>query len=75
MCLNVFVAFEVVWAEVAVLHAVLEHVVGGSEQGRGDGEDGLVGSPAWARPELAEVGRRTLFRSLNVLRIEVPFFA
>src|SRR5437899_12223546 len=36
---------EVITAQVAVLHAVLEHVVGGGKHRSGDGEDGLLGAP------------------------------
>src|SRR5262245_38714040 len=44
--LGLVAAHEVLGAEVAVRHAVAEHVVGGAEHGGRDGEDGLLGAAA-----------------------------
>src|SRR5437867_7213434 len=45
---------KVVGTEVTIVHAVLEHVVGGGEHRSGDGEDGLLGTtPALDAQELS----------------------
>src|SRR5437870_7530171 len=44
-------AIEVVGAEVAIVDAVFEHVVGGREHRGGDGEDGFLGAPATLDPQ------------------------
>src|SRR5436309_1917745 len=44
-------AIEVVGAEVAIVDAVFEHVVGGREHRGGDGEDGFLRAPATLDPQ------------------------
>src|SRR5438093_6964606 len=44
-------AIEVVRAEVAIVDAVLEHVVGGGEHRGGDGDDGFLGATPALEPQ------------------------
>src|SRR3989442_13201931 len=49
--LGLVAAVEMIGAEVAIVDAVLEQVVGGSQHRGGDGEDGFLWSPATLDPQ------------------------